>query len=376
MPPSVRDKVVAGQGVSHDVDTYRAVREVAEMCSSDVADLNFLFVSPRHDRDAIARAWREIGAGPTICCTTAGEIEQSCGHVKGAVVGAGLRGVRAQVWPIEDLKNFDLGAAMALRERMEAFLASVQPEEQVTAVVVLDGLSRREERVVADLHYVLKGIPIVGGSAGDDLRFERTHVMIDGECRHNVGAIALMATTAPTTTFMAHHFEPTGERLVVTAADPLARRVMEFDGKPAAQAYRAAAKIPEGKLTKAAMAVAPLMLSIGERTFIRSLVDEADGALDLYCAIEEGLVLQIGRPIDLQQRLENILAEVRAAVGEPQLVLGFDCILRRLEMEHVQLLDGVQELIAEQPLVGFSTYGEVFGGLHLNQTLTGLAIGR
>jgi hypothetical protein len=32
--------------------------------------------------------------------------------------------------------------------------------------------------------------------------------------------------------------------------------------------------------------------------------------------------------------------------------------------------------LLDVPIVGFSTYGEVYGGLHVNQTLTGVAFGR
>jgi hypothetical protein len=372
----LREEVRGRQGASFDEDSYRATREVADAIEASSSQLNFLFVSSQRDLEEVARGWQEAGAGPTICCTTAGEIWRGGGHVKSAIAGASLTGVRAEVWPIEDLGTFDEQAAERLKSRMQPFLDGVDPSESVTAIVVLDGLSRAEERVVANLHLALGGIPMVGGSAGDDLAFERTKVLVDGRFREDVGAIALVATAAPTTTFMAHHFERTGQRLVVTAADPDRRRVMELDGLPAAEAYRLAAGFDEAPLSNEQMALAPLVLSIGERTYVRSLAGEADGALDLYCAIEEGVVLQIGRPTDLRERLAAILSEVDAKVGAPQLVLGFDCILRRLEMEHLGLVDAVKETIGARPFFGFSTYGEVFGGLHVNQTLTGLAFGR
>jgi len=376
MSLGIREEVRARQSASFGRDSYRAARQVAEEIGASEAPLSFLFVSSDRDLDEVARAWRDSGAGPTICCTTAGEIWSGGGHVKSAIAGAGLAGVRAQVWPIEGLDRFDESSAARLREELEPFLSSVNASESVTAIVVLDGLSRAEERVVANLHHVLGGIPMVGGSAADDLAFKRTRVLVDGAFRENVGAVALVATAAPTTTFMAHHFEPTGQRLVVTEADPVARRVMELDGLPAAEAYRRAAGFSDAPLSNEQMAVAPLVLSIGERTYVRSLAGEADGALDLYCAIEEGVVLQIGKPANLRERLAAILEEVDAKVGIPQFVLGFDCILRRLEMEHFGLVDAVRETIGSRPFYGFSTYGEVFGGLHVNQTLTGLAFGR
>jgi hypothetical protein len=62
-------------------------------------------------------------------------------------------------------------------------------------------------------------------------------------------------------------------------------------------------------------------------------------------------------------------------VGRPQLVLGFECLFRRLEIEGNQLKQRVEAIYAENQVVGFHSYGEQFRAMHLNQTLTGMAIG-
>ena len=38
-------------------------------------------------------------------------------------------------------------------------------------------------------------------------------------------------------------------------------------------------------------------------------------------------------------------------------------------------IPAVEQLLKDLPFVGFSTYGEQFNGIHVNQTLTGVAIG-
>jgi hypothetical protein len=364
------------QGASVNPDSYRATRYVLSEIEAESAAINFLFVSPKSDLSSVSKALAEVACGPTLCCTTAGEVWRGEGYIKGGIVGASLSGVRAQVWAIDDLQSFSEIVATELVEQMREFRDSVEPGETVSAVVLLDGLSFCEERVVANLSSALDGMPIVGGSAGDDLKFESTKVLVDGAFEENMGVVALIANSSPTTTFMAHHFEPTGQRLVVTAAEPERRRVIELDGMPAAEAYRQAAGFSDDPLTREVMAVAPLMLSVGGRTYVRSLLGEANGALDLGCAIEEGLVLQLGRSTDLAGCLSDLFENVRRKVGKPELVLGFDCILRRLEMELFQNDEGVGEELTGNNFFGLSTYGELFGGLHVNQTLTGIAFGR
>ena len=74
---------------------------------------------------------------------------------------------------------------------------------------------------------------------------------------------------------------------------------------------------------------------------------------------------------NLEQALEN----VRKDVGSPQLILGCDCILRNLEITQTGLKEIVGKLLDDNNTVGFSTYGEQYGGVHVNQTFTAIAIG-
>ncbi len=63
-------------------------------------------------------------------------------------------------------------------------------------------------------------------------------------------------------------------------------------------------------------------------------------------------------------------------IGPPQLVLGCDCILRRLESEREGFKDQIGRIFTANNVIGFATYGEQFNAMHLNQTFTGIAIGQ
>jgi hypothetical protein len=49
--------------------------------------------------------------------------------------------------------------------------------------------------------------------------------------------------------------------------------------------------------------------------------------------------------------------------------------LRNLEISQSGLKDRVGEIFRHNNTIGFSSYGEQFRGVHINQTLTGIAIG-
>ena len=67
---------------------------------------------------------------------------------------------------------------------------------------------------------------------------------------------------------------------------------------------------------------------------------------------------------------------IEQEIGAPEAVLAFDCVLRRLELEHMQQLQRIPPIFERHNVTGFSTFGEQFASMHVNQTFTGLAIGK
>ena len=96
-------------------------------------------------------------------------------------------------------------------------------------------------------------------------------------------------------------------------------------------------------------------------------------ALSFLSAIDDGLILTLGRGRDIVETLDAGL-DVRGAQGRaPDVVLGFDCVLRKLEIEQKQLSGPVSEIFRDRRVVGFNTYGEQHCGVHVNQTFVGVA---
>ncbi len=217
---------------------------------------------------------------------------------------------------------------------------------------------------------------IVGGSPGDDLAFERTHVYADGEFRTDAAVLALCETTLPFTTFKHQHFVPGSRRMVITSADAGKRLVREIDGRPAVEAYAEALGIPVAELGPATFSRRPFVLWLGDDVYVRSVQRvHDDGTLSFLCAIDEGIVVRLGEAIDPLSSVEKAFEEVRTLVPQPALVLGCDCILRRIELEERGVAEAVGRVYVDNHVVGFSTYGEQFNAAHVNQTFTGIAIG-
>jgi hypothetical protein len=83
----------------------------------------------------------------------------------------------------------------------------------------------------------------------------------------------------------------------------------------------------------------------------------------------------VAKGIDMLADLEQVFDQIRAEIGAPQFVLGCDCVLRKLDLSSHLQRDRAADIFRRNNTVGFNTYGEQFNGLHVNQTLVGIAIG-
>ena len=102
-----------------------------------------------------------------------------------------------------------------------------------------------------------------------------------------------------------------------------------------------------------------------------------DGSLTFFCAIDNGIVLTLAQPkgmVEIDAREAGTRS--RPLLGGIDVVLGFDCVLRRLDAQNRQSFRAISELYRSQRVIGFGTYGEQYRSMHLNQTLTGIAFAR
>jgi len=232
------------------------------------------------------------------------------------------------------------------------------------------------EQIISLLYNRLEGVSIIGGSAGDDLRFAQTTVYWDGQFIPNAALFSLVETTLPFYVFNTQHFSPTDKKLVVTEADPSRRIVTEINAEPAAQEFARILDMPVTAMNPTIFSKYPLMLKIGDGWYVRSIQKvNDDESLSLFSAIDAGLVLTVGQGEDLVANLEDTIHRIYREVPNPALIIGCDCILRKLEIVEKGLTREVDNLLRGASFVGFSTYGEQYDCVHVNQTLTGVAIG-
>ncbi len=363
-----------------NADAAAAAQALFDQLDQPDCALVLLFVSPDYDLDALAPVLTaRFGDTPVVGCTTAGEIG-ALGYGSHSISGVsfGAPDFHATVQVIEDLDSFDLsdamGVTMAARHKLSVQAAGA--ERQTFAVLLIDGLSAQEERVASRLSRALGTIPLVGGSAGDNMRFERTAILANGRFIGGAAALVLVSTHHPCEVFKSEHTARAGERVVVTEADADRRLVTEINAEPAAAEYARLLGISPDQLTQDSFATHPLVLQVGGVPYVRSIQRvNPDLSLNFFCAIDEGLVLSGTREVDIVENLATTFGRLQQRLGQLQVVLGFDCVLRKLPQRDQQVIQRLSQLLADNNVVGFNTYGEQFNAMHVNQTFTGIAIG-
>lgn len=359
-----------------------AVRGLAD--AFDAASIGFLmvFFSAAYDARRLAQELDRLFPGvPAAGCSTAGELSDAGLSDGGLVAIAFPRDgfdVVSTVLPEVSRLSVDRGSeAVSL---LKAELAARSPEDsagRTFAVSLIDGMCMREEAVVSAIDWALGDIPLVGGSAGDGLAFRATTLIHGGAVHTDAAVLMLVRTDHPFRVFKSDNFRPTARRLVVTASDPANRTVYELNAETAAFEYAQHVGLDPSRLSPFGFAAHPMVVRVGGEYFCRSLrCTNPDGSLSFFCAIDDGVVLTVAEPVDLVASVETTLEALEEVLGGIDWVLGFDCILRRLDAQNRQVTQKISELYRRHHIYGFNTYGEQFRAMHLNQTFTGVAIGR
>lgn len=332
------------------------------------------FATPTYDLLELGPALANSFSVPVVGCSAASVFGNGVVHSAG-VAAAGFYGetLSAQVHviePIQDCVKQATCAARAVRDQIEQ-----NPHQQSLALMLVDGLSGKEEQLAATLHAILPDLPLVGASASDQLEFRSTPVLANGQFASNRAVLLLLSGNFRVALIHSHQFRSTGQRMVVTASSPDRRLVTEFDGEPAARRYAELTGLAQDELTTASMINHPLMAHYNGSDLVRAVHSKAgDDGLHLCCAVHNGEILRLGESLDPVARTTATFEAVRTQFATDTWAgcLGFDGILRQLAFEHNNILGNIAEIYARYRMIGFSTYGEQVNAHHQNNTLAGV----
>jgi hypothetical protein len=318
-----------------------------------------------------------------VGCTSAGEVGPA-GLSQGAVVALGLsppaRG--AASWLSDQGATSFALCQQAVRDC--AAQLGLRPEQldprRHLLITLTAPFGGSEDRLLAALADAAPGIPIVGGSAGDDFAWRQTRSFRGAEVADDGGLVLLLEPGVDFRCFAIHHFAPSAERVVVTGVREEPRRVASLNGWPAFTEYARLAGLRTPAQVEACRASGTWPLHFGFRVrgelYVRAVMTEVDGDLLLGGAVEEGMVLTVLEEGDLIAATERGVRDALSALPGPAgALLLFNCGGRLLQARRDGTLPALWAAMCQVPSAGFSTYGEQYGSVQVSFTLSGVAFG-
>ncbi|CAB3287284.1 conserved protein of unknown function [Methanocaldococcus lauensis] len=402
-------KDVLKVGVGHSEDPKEAIKMALEKTGGN-PDLTIVFSSSNLNPEEVYNAIKEeVGNSAIIGGTTAGEItnimEKPTTNTVAVMtlkspylkVGVGV-GKNLSEKPFEggkeaihnayaSLKNNPTASAIISVAFMNKHSKDILKMKPFVNIVIPDGLSGKEEEFLRGIvSEVGCNVPIVGGSTGDDLKFEKTYQFANG-VYSNTGIVATLSSALKIGVGYSHPYFPTKKGAIITKSE--GRTVYELSHRPAVEVMKELLEVDE--LTPEIFAQKPMGVKssdvFGEYTIKSAMKANDDGSITFYSEVNEGQYLTV-MDTNREYAIEAFKKALNNAIinaGSPKrigAIIIFNCILRHLLNERLNNndLEIIKEVIGDVPVIGFNTYGEqgtTLGGSigHYNQTSTILVIG-
>ncbi|AOY89630.1 hypothetical protein BKP64_16430 [Marinobacter salinus] len=228
------------------------------------------------------------------------------------------------------------------------------------AIAFGNGLVANPEEFIKGFTGSAPDICLAGGNAGDNNRFERTFVIIDGHIHYSGMVLALLRSDV----LQVHNsyvldWAPIGIQMEVTRAT--GNVLYELNHKPVTEVYKYYLGDEVARDIPLTLMEFPLIKMAGKQLIARSPVGEAeDGGLIFAGSFEEGELVQFG-VADVGTITNSVKRTLEAFSGRHPIegVYTYSCTARRSFLQSVIKAE-VGAISTMGPNAGFFTYGEYF----------------
>jgi hypothetical protein len=371
----------AAVGVSRHTDASEAGRAAAEAASRSLGDhaatFALVFATGAYPQAEVLAAIAGVLPGARLSgCSGEGVIGGSATHeveFAVAVLAVSSDSVRFEPFLVEGYHADPAGAGRTIA----TLCGPVDGAAPVCVVILPDGIRGNASALIDGLAAELpRSVPIVGGSAGDAMLFEKTHQYLDERVVSDAVAGFVLRGAATLHVGVSHGCTTVGlDRVVTRAQDGW---VFTIDGLPAWEVFKEYLDGDPEDLT--AEGIIYLCIGVDIRRMLSSdtpryvirtpmVLDKENGALFFPGGgIETGTRVRVTRrdgELIRGSGTECAAALRQAAPGQtPAFVLQFDCAGRgRIlfgELAASELIEPLQTILgADIPWIGVHTYGEI-----------------
>jgi hypothetical protein len=286
------------------------------------------------------------------------------------------------------VKDDCAGAARQIADTFREFHSHVYPHR--VALLLTDALAGYADDLVEQLTIFTAGSHyLFGGGAGDDGRFERTHVFFGTKAYTNSAVALEMLSDKAIGVGFSHGWVPVSPPMRITESH--GPRIVSINAIPVLEVFQEHAEKtgqnldlenPIGFFLHNALGI-----QIGDDYKLRvPLAVLPDGSVHCAAEVPEGatVCLMGTTPESASEAAEKAMHEAIKQIGgaEPKVAMFFDCVATRLRLgtQFERELRALQEMLGDTPLVGCNSHGQIargpgqFNGYH-NCTATVCVIG-
>lgn len=370
--------------IVNDTDSAAAGAELARLLceglGGDRPDAIVLFASAQHDYGRLLEALaRESGTRALVGSSSAGEFSGPSGGVgRASALAISSSDMEFAVGLGRDVGRDPHAAARQAAAGFQGVAAPAFPYRY--ALVMTDALAGHADALVEELTVATRGnYGFFGGGAGDDGRFQKTHVFAGTEAVTDAVVALEMQSAQPIGVGVSHGWVPAGEGMRVTQVE--GSRLIGLNGIPAADAIADHAAELGYKFDRADPMPFFLHNILGIRDGSRyrlrvPLAVNDDGSVSLAAEVPAGSVVHMMKTTEqsavvaAEQATSAAIAALNGA--KPRAALVFDCVATRLRLGQAfdDELRACARMLDPAQFIGCNTYGQIaraegqFGGFH------------
>ena len=363
----------------------QAVEDLVRQMRSANENYNLILFFPSVSYDFELLSKKLANAFPNsevVGCSTSGEISAH-GFTKQSIVMTGLSCNKTSVKGVivEDADKFPMVYKKHIEEAMRKCGISQNSEtshKDAFAITFINGLCNAEEALLAVLYAVIGNLnfKVLGGSAGDDLKFDRTFVSLNGKVTSRGGVVVFVKSEKKFTIVKENIFKPSGVTLKLTNVDTKQRKIFEINGQSAASSYAKAVGTTVDKVMDVSL-LHPIGRAFGEQIFISSIAGvNADQSFNMYCRVLGNTSVELMEQGDVKAIMNQTVSKIKSEIPNAGFVFFINCILRTLQFDTSDYGKYMTDLYRDnfKNFCGFSSYGEQINRVNSNQTLVVLAM--
>jgi hypothetical protein len=344
------------------------------------ADAVVVFASAKHDYSALLAALCDAAGTEVVAgSSSAGEFTNAT-RGEGQVSALAIRS-QTMRFAVGCGEGLSTGTANAAQQVAAVFAPEADPLLlHRNALVMTDALAGHTDALIEELTVRTGGeYRFFGGGAGDDGRFQTTHVFAGRRALNNAVVALEILSSKPLGVGVAHGWEPVGPGLRVTEAK--GTMLVSLNGSPALEAFVEHARQTGQALDPASPVpfflhnVLGIQGAEGYRLRV-PLAAQADGSILCAAAVHDGAfghLMKTSTDSAVQAARQATTAALDALAGSrPAAAFVFDCVATRLRLGQAfeDELQACARLLEPAGFVGCNTYGQIaraegqFSGFH------------